>query len=213
MHPVLAPLTSAELFLKGAVVGVVMAAAVGPIWMLCFRRALAEGFWHGFASGVGAAGADAIYAAVAAFGLTLVSDFLIAHRAGFMLGASLFLGWLGVRMFRAQPARERLVVRSAGLVQACGATLLLTLANPMTVLSFLAIFAGLGLTGARDAITAALIVVGVFLGSTLWWVVLCGAAARVGPRLGDAAFVGLNRGAGALVVGFAVYQLALLARA
>jgi threonine/homoserine/homoserine lactone efflux protein len=201
-----------ELLLKSAFVGVIMAAAVGPIWMLCFRRALAEGFWSGFASGLGAAGADALYAAVAAFGLTFVSDFLIAHRTGFMLGASLFLVWLGVHMFRARPPRAPVAIRASGLAQASGVTLLLTLANPMTILSFLAIFAGLGLTGARDLATATSMVLGVFLGSTLWWIFLCGLAARIGPRLGQATFVGLNRIAGAFVVAFACYQLLLLGR-
>jgi threonine/homoserine/homoserine lactone efflux protein len=201
-----------ELFLKGALVGVIMAAAVGPIWMLCFRRALADGFWPGFASGLGAAGADALYGVVAAFGLTFVSDYLVAHRAWFLLGASLFLIWLGVRMFRARPTRAPAGIRASGLAQACGSTLVLTLANPMTVLSFLAIFAGLGLTGARDVPTATSIVLGVFMGSTLWWIVLCGLAARIGPRLGDATFVALNRAAGAFVVAFACYQLILLGK-
>jgi len=201
-----------DLFLKAAFVGVIMAAAVGPIWMLCFRRALADGFWPGFASGLGAAGADALYGAVAAFGLTFVSDFLIAHRAWFMFGASLFLVWLGAHMFRARPRAAAGVLHVGGLAQACAGTLVLTLANPMTILSFLALFAGLGLTGARDLSTATSIVLGVFLGSTLWWVLLCGLAARIGPRLGDAAFVALNRGAGLLVIGFALYQLVRLVR-
>ncbi|MCU0972990.1 MAG: LysE family transporter [Burkholderiales bacterium] len=206
---------ASELLLKSAFVGVIMAAAVGPIWMLCFRRALAEGFWVGFASGLGAAGADALYAAVAAFGLTFVSDFLIEHRTLFMVGACLFLLWLGAHMFRARPGRPVgpvATIRSSGLVQTCGVTLMLTLANPMTILSFLAIFAGLGLTGARDLATATSMVLGVFLGSTLWWVFLCGLAARIGPRLGDATFVALNRAAGAFVVAFACYQLLLVAR-
>lgn len=197
-------------FAKAVFVGIIMAAAVGPIWMLCFRRALAEGFWLGFVSGLGAAGADALYAAVAAFGLTFISDFLIAHRAWFMVGACIFLVWLGVRMFYARPARAAAAIHAAGLVQAWGSTLVLTLANPMTILSFLAIFAGLGLTGARDLATATSMVLGVFLGSALWWVFLCGLAARIGPRLGNKAFVAINRAAGVLVIGFALYQLALL---
>jgi threonine/homoserine/homoserine lactone efflux protein len=203
---------ASELLVTSAFVGVIMAAAVGPIWMLCFRRALVDGFWSGFASGLGAAGADALYAAVAAFGLTFVSDFLIAHRSAFLFGASLFLIWLGVRMFRARPGRVPAAIHASGLAQACGVTLVLTLANPMTILSFLAIFAGLGLTGARDLATATAMVLGVFLGSTLWWIVLCGLAARLGARLGDATFVALNRTAGAFVVTFACYQLLLLGR-
>jgi threonine/homoserine/homoserine lactone efflux protein len=203
---------ASELLLKSAFAGAIMAAAVGPIWMLCFRRALVDGFWFGFASGLGAAGADALYAAVAAFGLTFVSDFLIAHRSAFLLGASLFLIWLGARMFRARPARIPNTLRASGLGQACGVTLVLTLANPMTILSFLAIFAGLGLTGARDFTTATAMVLGVFLGSMLWWLSLCGMAARIGKRLGDATFVALNRVAGAFVVAFACYQLVLLGR-
>lgn len=203
---------ASDLVVKSALVGVIMAAAVGPIWMLCFRRALVDGFWAGFASGLGAAGADALYAAVAAFGLTFVSDFLIAHRSAFLFGASVFLIWLGARMLLAQPARVPAAIEASGLGRACGVTLVLTLANPMTILSFLALFAALGLTGARNLATAMAMVLGVFLGSTLWWMLLCGLAARIGPRLGDAAFVALNRAAGAFVVGFAGYQLLLLGR-
>jgi threonine/homoserine/homoserine lactone efflux protein len=203
---------ASELLMKSVPVGLIMAAAVGPIWMLCFRRALVDGFWAGFASGLGAAGADALYAAVAAFGLTFVSDFLIAHRPAFLFGASLFLIWLGVRMFRTRPGRAPAAVHAASLAQAWGVTLVLTLANPMTILSFLAIFAALGFTGARDMASATAMVVGVFLGSALWWLLLCALAARIGPRLGDAAFLALNRTAGAFVVAFAGYQLLLVGR-
>lgn len=201
-----------ELLVKCVPVGVIMAAAVGPIWMLCFRRALVDGFWPGFASGLGAAGADALYAAVAAFGLTFISDFLMAHRPIFLFGASLFLLWLGLRMFRAQPGAQPATIHASGLAQAWAVTLLLTLANPMTILSFLAIFAALGFTGARDMASATAMVAGVFAGSVLWWLLLCALAARIGPRLGDAAFLALNRIAGGLVVAFAGYQLLLLAR-
>lgn len=199
-----------DLFVKSVPVGVIMAAAVGPIWMLCFRRALVDGFWSGFASGLGAAGADALYAAVAAFGLTFISDFLIAHRPTFLFGASLFLLWLGARMFRARPSAEPTAAPS--LTQAWAVTLLLTLANPMTILSFIAIFAALGFTGARDITSATAMVAGVFAGSALWWLMLCALAARIGPRLGDTAFLALNRIAGGFVVGFAGYQLLLLGR-
>jgi threonine/homoserine/homoserine lactone efflux protein len=201
-----------ELLVKSLPVGLIMAAAVGPIWMLCFRRALVDGFWAGFVSGLGAAGADALYAAVAAFGLTFVSDFLIAHRPAFLFGASLFLIWLGVRMFRTRPGRAPAAVHAASLAQAWGVTLVLTLANPMTILSFLAIFAALGFTGARDMASATAMVVGVFLGSAFWWLLLCALAARIGPRLGENAFLALNRTAGAFVVAFAGYQLLLLGR-
>lgn len=206
-------MSPSELLVRSLPVGVIMAAAVGPIWMLCFRRALVEGFWPGFASGLGAAGADALYAAVAAFGLTFISDFLIAHRPTFLFGASVFLLWLGAKMLRARPGREpAATLRVSGLAQAWAATLLLTLANPMTILSFLAIFAALGFTGARDVGGATAMVVGVFAGAALWWLALCTLAARIGPRLGDAAFVVLNRIAGGFVVAFAGYQLLLLGR-
>ncbi|HEX7005759.1 MAG TPA: LysE family transporter, partial [Alphaproteobacteria bacterium] len=139
-----------SLFLKGLAIGFAIAATVGPISVLCIRRTLADGRLAGLVAGLGAATADAIYGAIAAFGLTLVVEFLVEQQQWLALGGGLFLCWLGLEAWRAEPARleDAPAVRLGGLAGGFGTTLLLTLANPVTILSFAAVFAGLGLAAA-----------------------------------------------------------------
>ncbi|HEU4334886.1 MAG TPA: LysE family transporter, partial [Candidatus Eisenbacteria bacterium] len=143
-----------SLFLRGAVLGFCIAAPVGPIGILCIRRTLAESRASGFASGLGAATADAVYGVVAAFGITIVSEALMKGRLWFAVAGGLFLCWLGWRTLAARPP-EMAPAGSPGLGPrpslwgAWGSTFLLTITNPMTILSFAAVFAGLGLGSIR----------------------------------------------------------------
>ena len=134
-----------SLFLRGLVIGFSIAAPVGPIGILCIRRTLADGRASGFLSGLGAATADALYGCVAGFGLTVVSAFLVDQRTWIQLIGGVFLLALGVRTLRSRPA-ERAAQASAGrgLAGSYLSTLLLTLTNPMTIISFAGIFAALG---------------------------------------------------------------------
>ena len=194
--------------LKGLIVGFVIAAPVGPIGVLCVRRTLVHGRTAGLLSGLGAATADALYGCVAAFGLTVVSDGHGAHDAWLRLGGGAILCLLGIKTFRAPPAREAALPRAGTLLGAFGSTLLLTLTNPTTILSFAAVFTGLGLVGSSVGYGAAsTLVIGVFLGSALWWLGLCGAVGAVRDRIGHGALGGVNRVSGALI---ALFGLALL---
>jgi threonine/homoserine/homoserine lactone efflux protein len=159
--------------LKGMAIGFAIAAPVGPIGILCIRRSLAEGRQIGLATGLGAATADAAYGCVAAFGLATVSGFLVGQRWWLAFLGGLFLCYLGVRTFISKPAVEAAEVRGSGLLSAYFSTLLLTLTNPMTILSFAAVFAGFGLGATPDYLAASALVAGVFLGSALWWLLLC----------------------------------------
>ncbi|MGH8738528.1 MAG: LysE family translocator [Burkholderiales bacterium] len=199
------------LFLKGLAFGFVLAATVGPMWMLCFRRTLASGALAGFVSGMGIAAADAIYGAVAAFGITAVSAVLLAHRFWLGLLGGGFLIYLGIRaLIAAPPAPNGAATEKLPLPAAFLSTLGLTLANPPTILAFAAIFAGLGLgTGAGYA-GAATVVLGVFLGSASWWVILALGAARLRARLGAGLLRGLNVVSGIVILAFALWQLARL---
>ena len=199
------------LFLKGLAFGFVLAATVGPMWMLCFRRTLASGALTGFVSGMGIAAADAIYGAVAAFGITAVSAALLAHRFWLGLLGGGFLVYLGIRALTAVPhALNGEAAQKLSLPAAFLSTLGLTLANPPTILAFAAIFAGLGLgTGAGYA-GAAMVVLGVFLGSASWWVILALGAARLRARLGTGVLRGLNIVSGIVILAFALWQLARL---
>jgi threonine/homoserine/homoserine lactone efflux protein len=195
------------LFLEGIIIGLAIAAPVGPIGVLCIRRTLAEGRVSGFVSGLGATTADAVYGAVAAFGLTLVTDFLLEGTSWLRLIGGAFLLYLGVKTFLARPAEKAAPARGGGLPGAYASTLFLTLTNPTTILSFVAIFAGLGVGGASDALSAELLVLGVFLGSAAWWLVLSGTIGLFRSRISTGGLRWVNRVSGAIIAAFGVLAL------
>lgn len=192
---------------KGIVIGFSIAAPVGPIGVLCIRRSIAEGQKVGLATGLGAATADAIYGCVAGFGLTAISNFLVGQRfwLGFLGG--LFLCYLGVRTFLSRVSEEPMPVRGGGLFSAFLSTFFLTVTNPMTILSFVAIFAGLGLGRSPDYFNASALVGGVFVGSALWWLLLSSGASIFGRRLGAGWMRSLNRFSGTVIFAFGIYSL------
>jgi len=200
------------LFLKGLAFGFVLAATVGPMWVLCFRRTVAYGALTGFVSGMGIAVADGVYGAVAAFGLTAISGFLL--RYSFWIGSvgGLFLLYLGIRTLLQKPAANGEAAKPGSLAQAFLSTLGLTLANPPTILAFVAIFAGLGLSASADYALAAMIVAGVFLGSAAWWVVLAAAGGALRDRLGPRLLRAINLVSGITILGFAAWQFTQLLR-
>ena len=199
------------LFLKGLLFGFLLAATVGPMWVLCFRRTLAQGPLAGFASGMGIAVADGLYGAVAAFGLTAVSGFL--QRQSFWLGLAggAFLAYLGIKTLLAQPSLDATPQEQLRHSTAFLSTLGLTLANPPTILAFAAIFAGLGLV-VSDYGAAALLVAGVFLGSASWWILLAAGAGWLRGRIGPGLIRGINVVSGLSILGFAAWQFATILR-
>ena len=199
-----------SLFLQGLLIGFSIAAPVGPIGLLCIRQSLAHGRWLGFVSGLGAATADALYGAVAAAGLTAATQALLAHRDWLQLGGGAFLVYLGIATARSRPPGEpgRAPGRP-GPAAAFASALGLTLTNPMTILSFAGIFAGLGagrLAAGRGQ--AALLVLGVFLGSAAWWLLLSSAAGWLGRRLARGGLRFVNLASGAVIIAFGAWQLA-----
>lgn len=202
----------ASLLFKGMIVGFGIAAPVGPIGLLCIQRTLRDGRAVGLASGLGAATADGLYGLVAAFGLTLVTTFLVEQRLWFGLVGGLFLLYLGMRTLLSQPAKTAAVIAesrdaSGRLAAAYGSTFLLTLTNPMTILSFVAIFAGAGLAAGGAGTSAAWMVAGVFAGSAAWWLLLSGGVSLLRHRFTQGAMLWVNRGAGLLITGFGLFAL------
>jgi threonine/homoserine/homoserine lactone efflux protein len=200
--------------LKGLLIGFVIAAPLGPIGILCARRALTYGRRAGFSSGVGAAAADVLYGFLAAFGLTFVSELLISYQFWFRLAGGAVLCFLGIRTFMEQPARTdnhaglKKRQRSAGMFTS---TFFLTLTNPMTILSLAAVFAGFGLAGARGSLRSAVILVlGVFLGSVLWWLFLVGVFSVFKRRFSHHELQWINRIAGLIITVSGVLALASL---
>lgn len=205
-----------ELFLRGILLGLAVAAPVGPIGVLCIQRSLAGGFWMGFSGGIGTAVADAVYAALAAAGFAL----LLSGDLG-MLGpvslqqmlqwaGALFIAWLGWRTFMA-PAAESPGQSSAegaslrgGPLRLFVVTFVLTMSNPATILSFTALFAGLGLAADPSLGAAASAVAGVFTGSLLWWALLSGGIAALRHRVSAEMRRWINRIAGSVLILFAI---------
>lgn len=199
--------------MRGLVIGFSIAAPVGPIGVLCIRRTLADGRLAGLVSGLGAATADAFYGSLAGFGLTLVSNFLVSQQRWLRLVGGLFLLYLGIKTFLSAPASnpgQVIKMSSRGLWGAYLSTLLLTLTNPLTILSFAAIFAGLGLveTGG-DMLSAGTLVLGVFCGSASWWLLLSGGVSLLRRRVTPAMLRWVNRIAGVVILGFGVVALVM----
>ena len=199
-----------EFFARGLVIGFSIAAPVGPIGLLCIRRTLADGRLVGLVSGLGAATADAIYGFVAGFGLTAISGFLIGQGFWLRLVGGAFLCWLGARIFLSEPATKAATVDGRGLAGAYVSTLALTLTNPTTILSFVAIFAGLGVATAGDYASATVLVVGVFVGSALWWLLLSSGVGLVRGAITPARLRWVNRASGAVIAGLGLLSIGSL---
>jgi len=195
--------------LRGWLLGFAIAAPVGPIGVLCIRRTLSDGRLIGFLSGLGAASADMLYGAVAAFGLTAVQSLMVRQQSLLQVIGGLFLLYLGIRTFFTRPAVETAEARvPRGRLPAYLTTLGLTLTNPATILSFTIIFAGFRLGGTSGSfLAAALLVLGVFLGSASWWLLLSGSVGIFRERFNSSWMLRVNRAAGLIIAGFGVAAL------
>jgi threonine/homoserine/homoserine lactone efflux protein len=199
---------SALLAWKGIVLGISIAAPVGPIGLLCIRRTLTGGLGLGLCTGLGAAAADAVYGAVAGFGLTAVSGFLLRQQFWLALIGGAFLCGLGIRTARSlPPSGSGAVAEATGRAAAFLSTFFLTLTNPMTILSFVALFAGLGVGVGTDFTGTATFVGGVLLGSALWWTLLSGIVVAARGSLPPGALRWVNRISGLVILGFGLAAL------
>ena len=204
-----------DFLVRGLIIGLSVAAVVGPIGILCIQRTMHNGFLHGLVTGLGAATADAIYGSMAAFGLTVVTTILVHLQAWIHLLGGLFLIYLGMRTLFKRPAERAAQARGGSHATTYASTLLLTLTNPQTILSFAAIFAGLGIaTSARPnngvnptSKDCSLVVGGVFLGSALWWVILSGGISLLRGRFTPRWLLWINRLAGCIILACGFYAL------
>lgn len=193
---------------RGVVIGLSIAAPVGPIGALCIRRTLAEGRMVGLISGLGAATADALWGCVAGFGLTAVSVFLVSQQLWLRIVGGMFLLYLGIRTLLTKPTEQAPSAKGRGLLAAYASTLALTLTNPLSILSFAAIFAGLGLASVGNGFgAAAILVLGVFIGSALWWLALSTGVSLLRKKLSARAMTWVNRISGLVILGFGVVTL------
>ena len=191
--------------IKGFVIGISIAAPVGPIGVLCIRRTLANGRLAGFVSGMGAASADMVYGAIAAFGLTAISGLLVENAFWLRVGGGAFLLYLGVKTLLEKPSDEPAEAKAGGLGGMYLSTFFLTISNPMTILSFAAIFAGtmIGETNASPPVMVA----GVFAGSATWWLTLSFGVGILRDKLTATHMAWINRISGGIIIVFGIYAL------
>ncbi|PFH10770.1 threonine/homoserine/homoserine lactone efflux protein [Collimonas sp. PA-H2] len=200
------------LFLKAALIGLSIAAPVGPVGLLCIQRTIAHGPRIGFASGLGAATADATYGAIGAFGLATVTNYFVTLTTPLALFGALFLGWMGIKLLRAAPpAGAASAANGVFAGKAFVSVFILTLANPMTILSFIAVFAAIAGPAANAPSAARIMVLGVFCGSAFWWLLLACGVATVRHKIGPGTMTLINRIGGCILLGFAGWQLVRIA--
>jgi threonine/homoserine/homoserine lactone efflux protein len=196
------------MLVKGAGIGFAVAAPVGPIGMLCIRTTLERGRVAGFAAGLGAAVADAIYGMIGVLGVTAISGVIEAQRFWLELGGGIFVVAFGIHLGLTKPnvqngTDEIPVSLWADFVK----TLVLTLANPSTILTFMAIFAGVPGAAASELAAVPVIVLGVLLGSAAWWLFLSQGVGVIRHKISEQALKWMNWAAGGLLVAFGVYTL------
>jgi threonine/homoserine/homoserine lactone efflux protein len=194
-----------SLFLRGLLIGISIAAPVGPIGVLCIRRTLSAGRLTGFLSGMGAATADMVYGAIAAFGLTVVTSLLVDNAFWLRIIGGCFLLYLGVKTFLEKPADHAAQASQSGYFSAYLSTFFLTITNPMTILSFAAIFAGTML--AQKTGSPLILVAGVFSGSAAWWLSLSLGVGLMRDRLTSVHMAWINRISGTIIVIFGIVAL------
>ncbi len=198
-----------HLLIKGLLIGYSLAAPVGPISLIFINRTLKQGLAIGLFSGLGVATADAIYGAIPAYGLTLISNFLIHYQFWLRLCGGLFFLYLAFKIGRAAAPNLELEtkVKKVNFLHAFSTIFFLTLTNPMTILGFLGIFIGLGLGSQHtNHLAATSLIVGVFLGSMLWWLFF-GVALEIlrKKHLRPHHLEWLNKVSALILVGFSVW--------
>lgn len=194
-------------FFKGLIIGFSIAAPIGPIGVLCIQRTLNKGKKSGFFTGLGAATADATYGFIAAFGLTFISNFLIKNQFLMGLFGGLFLLYLGIKTFISKPLEKSVqLYEGKYILDDYLSTLILTITNPMTIISFIAIFAGFGFNNNKtNYISSLCMVLGVFLGSATWWLFLSNGISIIKDKINNLKYI--NMVSGAIIIVFGVLAL------
>jgi threonine/homoserine/homoserine lactone efflux protein len=194
--------------IKGIILGFSIAAPVGPIGVLCIRRTLSQGMLNGCLSGLGTATADALYGCIAAFSLTAISTFFLDHQSYLRLFGGLFLLYLGYTTFTSIPGEVAAKDVDKRLFATYISAFFLTMTNPLTIMSFAAVFAGLGIgETAGNYNTAGILVLGVFIGSMLWWVTLSGMVVMLRASFDQRRLTWINQLSGIIIAGFGILSL------
>ena len=201
-----------SIFIQGMIIGLTLAVPVGPIALMCIQRAVTDGRLHGIVSGIGVATADSFYAGVTFFGLTALSGLIIAHQVSLRLAAAVVLVLVGIRIFLTIPAPLTVKTEHETYLKDYLSMVAIAIANPLTLIFFVAILPGFGVVFYENSVlSASEFVGGVFFGSTLWWIILCGSIGSVRSRISAEHLRLINRISGVMIVCFGVGMLVLLA--
>lgn len=198
-------------FVKAVILGLSVAAPLGPIGVLCIRRTLVGGFIVGLATGLGAATADGMYAALAGFGITELTSLLVKWQAWFSVVGGCLLVYLGVEAFLSPVGNGSGAAADCGLGRAFGSTFLLTVTNPMTIVAFAAIFSVLANESAASVSESApVLIAGLFLGSFTWWLILSSGVSLFRSGISPNRMRLVNKAAGLVIAGFGLVAVARL---
>lgn len=196
-----------SLLLKGMLIGFSIALPVGPIGLLCIRHSLVRGAFYGLIAGLGAALADTCYGALAGFGMTMACDFLADYRLVVQLLGGILLCYLGISALRSNPQNiDEKSRNQSSTFKIFITTFLLTLTNPLTLLSFMGVYAALGVCMAGEQVSSiVMLVAGVFVGSIAWWVILSSSAAMIGKRFNFKSTQLFNKLTGSILLTFGLF--------
>ncbi|MGE5432975.1 MAG: LysE family translocator [Syntrophomonadaceae bacterium] len=197
-------------FIKGFLIGLAMTISIGPLTIMCIRETLAQGQLRGLAVGLGASSGDLFYSSVAAFGITIISDFLIAERFWIHIIGGIILFFIGFKTFRAEPPDPKQQTNNGGVFKLYLSALIIAFTNPITIFAFLALFASVGMASEYNHIHALAIVAGVFTGSFIWFVALTSGIKRFRDKFDLPGMRLANKIAGVLIFIAGIYALASL---
>ncbi len=190
-----------ELFIKCILSGFFLAAPIGPVNLICIRSTLTYGYITGLIVGLGAALADTLYGYTAAAGLSFITEFISRYHLAFRWGGGLFIIYLGLRTLRATPKDLTLEKTPPNLYKLLAGIFLLTLSNPITVFTFIAVFSSLGIAMLiTDFFTTFLAAFGVFVGSAVWWITLTGIVHLFSNKVTPSTLGRINKIAGSIII-------------
>ena len=207
-----------DIFSRGLILGVMISAPVGPIGLLCIRRTLQRGLIVGFATGLGAALADTLFGAIAAFGVAAIMDFIHHYQMGLRIvggGMLLYGAWHTWHDMPKPPPEPMALVKKViglgsdtniwGVIKAGISSFAITLTNPVSIFAVLAVVATFSRVESR--LDAASIISGIFVGSAAWWATLSGGIALVRGHFTESRIVIVNRVTAAILAGLAIYAM------
>ena len=190
--------------LKGILIGLIFGIPAGAVGALCVQRTLQSGMKSGIITGLGSSAADCFYAAVGAFGITIISDFLTKYQIPINIVGGLLILAMGISTLL-----KKQVGTSVGEAKTNYGAMFLSafsvgITNPAAVLTFLFAFSYFGIDGKLGTVNGIALVTGVLLGTLIWWITLSAIARKIKEKFGEKGFSRLNKIFGIIMIGFGV---------